>query len=126
MTKIPLEIKLAAVLNFYATGSYQRTTGDVMFHNMDQSMVSRSVAEISTILEDTICRQYVKFPDNRTQSQYKQRFFEKTGHPGVIGCVDGTHINILAPRENEHVFVDRRGNHSMNVQLVNIYKSVLM
>uniref|UniRef100_A0A8D9BCX6 Nuclease HARBI1 n=2 Tax=Cacopsylla melanoneura TaxID=428564 RepID=A0A8D9BCX6_9HEMI len=34
--------------------------------------------------------------------------------PTVVGCVDGTLINIDAPVENEEQFVDRHGAHSIN------------
>ena len=38
--------------------------------------------------------------------------------PGVIGCVDSTHIKIQAPHENENGFFNRKGFHSMNVQAI--------
>ena len=117
-TKIPLCIKLAAVLNFYATGSYQRTIGDVMLHSMDQSMISRSINEITNVLERKLCGKLIKFPNEDEKLQNKRLFFLKSKIPGVIGCVDGTHVDIIAPTENEHLFVDRKGNHSLNVQLV--------
>jgi hypothetical protein len=37
----------------------------------------------------------------------------------IIGAVDGTHINIKAPAENKHVFVNRKGRHSTNVMVIN-------
>ncbi|XP_046384859.1 putative nuclease HARBI1 [Ischnura elegans] len=38
--------------------------------------------------------------------------------PGVLGCVDGTHIAIKAPREAEPSYVNRKLFHSINVQIV--------
>jgi len=35
----------------------------------------------------------------------------------VLGCIDGTHIKIMAPRENEAEYVNRKGVHSLNVQV---------
>lgn len=56
------------------------------------------------------------------------RFYGEYGFPGVCGCVDGTHIAIVAPKTNddlypEHIYVNRKGYHSLNVQLVssNVY-----
>eukprot|EP00745_Piridium_sociabile_P026390 TRINITY_DN42126_c0_g1_i1.p1 TRINITY_DN42126_c0_g1~~TRINITY_DN42126_c0_g1_i1.p1 ORF type:complete len:207 (+),score=34.75 TRINITY_DN42126_c0_g1_i1:221-841(+) len=40
------------------------------------------------------------------------------GLPNVLGCVDGTQIQIQAPTQNEHEYVNRRGKHSINVQIV--------
>ena len=48
----------------------------------------------------------------------QQTFFAKAGMPSVVGCIDGTQIPILAPSEDEHVFVNRNGQHAINVQVV--------
>lgn len=49
------------------------------------------------------------------------RFFEKTGFPGVIGAIDGTHIAIFPPKiEREHLFINRKLYHSLNVMIVRI------
>lgn len=42
--------------------------------------------------------------------------------PEIIGIVDGTHVAITMPHENEHVFVNRKGYHSLNCQLVSTKK----
>uniref|UniRef100_A0A3P9BSJ7 Putative nuclease HARBI1 n=1 Tax=Maylandia zebra TaxID=106582 RepID=A0A3P9BSJ7_9CICH len=38
--------------------------------------------------------------------------------PGVVGVIDGTHVRIIAPSEDEAVFVNGRNFHSINVQIV--------
>jgi hypothetical protein len=43
-------------------------------------------------------------------------FDESGGFPGVIGCVNGTHVRITAPNVDEPSFVNRKGYHSLNVQ----------
>ncbi|XP_063328757.1 putative nuclease HARBI1 [Pelmatolapia mariae] len=40
------------------------------------------------------------------------------GFPGVIGCIDGTHIPIIAPSVNEGDYVNRKSFHSINVQII--------
>ena len=38
--------------------------------------------------------------------------------PLLFGCVDGTHVQIVAPRKDrETVFVNRKGFHSLNVMV---------
>jgi len=51
------------------------------------------------------------------------RFYEKFGIPGVIGIIDGTHIAIVSPKSDdpiypEHIYINRKGYHSINTQLV--------
>jgi DDE superfamily endonuclease len=41
--------------------------------------------------------------------------------PGVIGYIDGTHVKIQRPTEHEDVFVNRKGFHSINVQVMALY-----
>ncbi|XP_049825046.1 putative nuclease HARBI1 [Aethina tumida] len=45
-------------------------------------------------------------------------FSEKYNFPGVIGCIDCTHVAIFSPKIDEYVFVNRKGYHSINVQLI--------
>ncbi|XP_033995593.1 putative nuclease HARBI1 [Trematomus bernacchii] len=48
------------------------------------------------------------------------RFFVKIRYslPGIVGCIDGTHVRIQAPSEHEYLYVNRKGYHSINVQIV--------
>lgn len=51
------------------------------------------------------------------------RFFRKWNMRGIIGAVDGTHVEIIAPpvNDDEHppfVYINRKGRHSINVMLV--------
>lgn len=39
------------------------------------------------------------------------------GFPNVLGCIDGTFIRIIAPNENDPDCVNRKGFHSLNVQV---------
>ena len=43
-------------------------------------------------------------------------FHEIAGFPNVIGAIDGTHIRIKSPPNDEHLFVNRKNYHSINVQ----------
>lgn len=36
---------------------------------------------------------------------------------GVIGAVDGTHIRIAAPKEDHEVYINRKGYHSIQLQV---------
>ncbi|XP_060810170.1 putative nuclease HARBI1 [Amyelois transitella] len=38
--------------------------------------------------------------------------------PGCLACIDGTHVAIVCPHEHEERFYNRKGYHSLNVQIV--------
>lgn len=41
-----------------------------------------------------------------------------TGFPGVLGAIDGTHIPITAPRHSPGTYINRKGFHSLQLQVV--------
>jgi hypothetical protein len=60
---------------------------------------------------------YIKFPQTLEEVvEVKRGFFEKFNFPGVIGCIDGSFVAIVAPPRN--VFINRKNFHSLNVLLV--------
>ncbi|KAK3090716.1 hypothetical protein FSP39_014011 [Pinctada imbricata] len=62
-------------------------------------------------------QQFIKFPTGQQVSDTKNSFFRVAGFPNVLGCVDGTHIPIMRPKENEVDFVNRKSFHSLNCQM---------
>ena len=46
----------------------------------------------------------------------KKKFFKVGGFPSTIACVDGFHVPIVAPSNDEISFVNRKGWHSINVE----------
>ena len=43
---------------------------------------------------------------------------QQFGFPGVIWIIDCTHVAILPPVEDEHIYFSRKRFHSKNVQLI--------
>ncbi|XP_050339431.1 putative nuclease HARBI1 [Bactrocera neohumeralis] len=75
------------------------------------------------VLERTQCPKWVKF--GRTHYEVRQsnlHFYNKFAIPGVIGCIDGTHIKLLKPCDNEHLYLNRKGCFSVNAMIVCDYK----
>ncbi|XP_031558424.1 putative nuclease HARBI1, partial [Actinia tenebrosa] len=89
----PIDQVLIA-LRFYASGSFLQVIGDTV--GVDKATVSRVVFSVTQAL---IARrdQFIKWPSNQEIQEIKNAFFQRGGFPGVIGCVDGTHIRIQAP-----------------------------
>ena len=83
----------------------------------DKSTVSRVINNVTNALVLHKDR-FIKWPNPAETAESKQNFFLRGGFPGVIGCVDGTHVRIQAPSEDEAVYVNRKGWHSVNVQAI--------
>lgn len=125
-SRIDRLIRFAVAMRFYATGTYQRCAGEEYFTSMSQSSVSKCLDEVTYLLERHVCPNWIKFPKEiNEKTELKKQFYNATQFPGVIGCVDGTHINIIAPVDSECNYVDRMGKHSINVQLVSFYNQFI-
>lgn len=121
-SSVPNIIKLAATLRFFAQGSYQQGVGQDFLVGMCQAGISKTIAEMLTFIEQKICGKWISFamsPEEKIEA--KITFFNETGFPGVLGCVDGTHISIVAPTQSEHLFYNRKGFHSLNAMIVSRY-----
>ncbi|RVE51570.1 hypothetical protein evm_003702 [Chilo suppressalis] len=44
-----------------------------------------------------------------------RRFSDQFGFPGVLGCIDGTHVAIIRPQDYEEAYFNRKMYHSLNV-----------
>lgn len=116
---IPVIIKFFGVLQFYATGTYQRVIGRGFHISMSQQSLSRAINEVTNAIVNSFSEQWVRFPRTAEEKyQIKQRFMEARGFPGVIGAVDCTHVEILKPNIEEHNYINRKGYHSKNIQIV--------
>lgn len=113
-------------LNFLGNGSYQKSISSHMYNSMSQSSSSRFIAIVCDLMVRKLLPIWVTFPTTQEGMRLiKEGFFLKWGMAGVIGAVDGTHVKIVAPASTDenhppHLYIDRKGNHSINVMLVDI------
>ena len=89
--------------------------GDVF--GVSRMTVHRRILRVSAVLKRAICR-YVHLDNDQQTDQTKRTFFSFAHFPGAVGCIDCTHIRIQAPSVTEGEFVNRKGYHSINVQLI--------
>ncbi|KAI0230394.1 hypothetical protein LSAT2_019259 [Lamellibrachia satsuma] len=108
-------LQVIVTLRYYASGSFQDVCSELI--GIDQSTVSRTVTRVT----DAFLRQvpnHVRLPNQRQADRMKAKFYYTNGFPNVVGSIDGTQICIQAPSENEHAFINRKGYHSINVQVM--------
>ncbi|XP_068737172.1 putative nuclease HARBI1 [Montipora capricornis] len=109
-------VQVLVALRFFASGSFLQVIGDTV--GLPKFTVSRTIRDVSAAL---IYKQneFIHWPTTVDEiQQVKEGFFHKGGFPGVIGCVDGTHIRLQCPSQNEADYVNHKGYHSINVEAI--------
>jgi hypothetical protein len=101
-------------LRFYATGNFKTMTADV--HKISRPSVSRVMKDATDCLVRVFLN-LLKCPCTQQESAHiMQGFHDIAGFPNVIDAVDGTHIRIKFPSTDEHLYVNSKNHHSINVQ----------
>lgn len=114
-------LQVLCALMYFGSGSFQWVVGQDMLLGLSQSSVSRSIHKVVNAMERRMLKREISFPFPREYPVLKQKFMQSGGFPGVIGAIDCTHIKIIAPPEPMDVnYIDRRGDYSLNVQLVSM------
>ena len=84
---------------------------------VNKSTACRAIRRVSLALSQVSDR-YIHMPhDPRVFARSRAEFYAIAQFPRVIARVDGTHVRITAPSTNEWEYVNRKGYHSINVQL---------
>lgn len=120
-TSVTFRIKLLCALHFYGHGSYQVATGSCHMIALSQPSVSRYVKEVTNLIVTNLLDDLIKFPqDVLGQAKTREGFSSKFRMPAVLGAIDGCHVAIIAPPEDDdyyrgNLFRNRKGYHSLNV-----------
>jgi len=114
---IPSEAKLISCLSFFRSGSFQYVEGTI--NGISQSSFSRILDQFSSLMCCEYSSQFISFPNDVAKiNRTKEAFFDIAQFPGILGVIDGSHVPIKAPKNDEPLYVNRKGYHSINVQLV--------
>ena len=134
---VPPVLQLTATLSLLGSGGFQHSVGYDYLVGMSQSTISKIASNVLKEMETKLCPRHINFePEN--SAKCKEWFLQTYKIPGgndfffkfmsviknkllffiVIGCIDGTHIGLQKPTENEHMFFNRKGFHSLNAMVV--------
>lgn len=91
---IPPINQLLTCLRYYATGGHLSSIADFM--GIAISSASRCVKKVSQVIASLV-PQYVNMPRMEDAISTSSNFFQIASFPRVIGCIDGTHIQIQSP-----------------------------
>ena len=115
---LPVHLQVLTALSYFSSGSLHRVVADGRDLNLSQSSVTRVIQSFTSAVVD-LKDSFIKFPTLAADIHYNQQlFFHDHRIPNVVGLIDGTHVQIIAPVENEDVYVNRCSYHSLNIQVI--------
>lgn len=118
-SSIPATHQLAATLRFLAEGAYQRSVGKDFHVGLARSTVCKVLKTTLEVLETKLCRKWIQMLTTEEEKRTCKVFFmEKYGIPGIIGCIDGTHVKIVRPHRDDNLYYNRKGHYSINCLVV--------
>ncbi|XP_039602158.1 putative nuclease HARBI1 [Polypterus senegalus] len=113
---VPVHTQVLSTIGFVASGTFQRVIGDRS--GISQPTVSRIMPHVLHAII-SLTSQYITFPNTTAErTKIMTDFYNIAGFPSVIGAVDCTHVALKAPTVDEFAFVNRKGYHSINVQVI--------
>ncbi|XP_039313834.1 putative nuclease HARBI1 isoform X2 [Solenopsis invicta] len=68
---------------------------------------------------------FIKWPTGNLAIKVMRGFEESSSFPKTVGAIDGTHIRIDAPKENSVDYINRKGFHSIQLQLVCDHRTLI-
>ena len=111
----PAVIQLCSTLNILATGCTLRKTAELLGISYPTThRVFWNTINDLVLLAPT----FIKFPKVKEVQNIASQYFEISHIPNVIGCIDGSLIALKKPTLNEHIYINRKGVHSINVLIV--------
>ncbi|XP_072143787.1 putative nuclease HARBI1 [Dermacentor andersoni] len=116
-TALSVERQVLCALRFFATGSFQASVGSEETIGVTQPAVSSCVRRVAEAIVHAGARnKWVHFPRmSEEEAAMKEGFLRHCFILGVIGCVDGSLIAIIAPKsEPKAAFMCRKGYYALN------------
>nr|XP_027215952.1 uncharacterized protein LOC113808677 [Penaeus vannamei] len=113
--KILSEEKILVTLWLLGNQESFRCVGDRF--NLSKSSLHKVFLEVACAL-NLVMENIIVWPARDQINTFTEQCFRKTGFPGVVGAIDGTHIQIPGPKENKDSYVNRKMFTSIQLQAV--------
>ncbi|XP_076284711.1 uncharacterized protein LOC143211135 [Lasioglossum baleicum] len=112
---IPAQKQLLIAIWFMATPDSYRSVSTKF--GVGKATAFRALRRVTFVLH-CIAPRFITWPRGQVAVNVMQEFEKSCGFPNVIGAIDGTHIKIRAPSEDANSYINRKGFHSINVQVI--------
>ncbi|XP_063775475.1 putative nuclease HARBI1 [Pseudophryne corroboree] len=114
-TPIQPRRRLVIALWWYATPGEYRTISCLF--GVGISTVCSVIHQVTKAILDTLYKRFICLPQGQCLDDTIKGFVQ-CGYPQCAGAIDGTHIPIIAPRDNPADYYNRKGWHSIVLQAV--------
>ncbi|XP_072350726.1 putative nuclease HARBI1 [Scyliorhinus torazame] len=115
-TALPVAVKVTVALNFYTTGSFQAASG--LTNDITQYAIHCCIRDVTEVLYSKR-NQFISFPmETESQAERALGFRAIADFPQVQGVLGCAHVALRAPYDHPGVYVNKKGFHSLKVQLV--------
>jgi hypothetical protein len=111
---LSVQQQIQIALHWFGTGCQYHSVGDM--HGVSKATVHRCIKRVTMSINRVLGPQLIRWPNN--MMEVVRGFNRIGGLPLVTGAVDGVLIPIDGPNVGEEAFVDRYGDHSINVMAV--------
>lgn len=113
---LSVEKQIAVTLYKLASCAEYRVVGNIF--GIHKSTVKKCLYRVVNAINELMIKDYLQLPNIYEAVEIAMNF-EKISHiPQIVGCIDGSHIPILAPAEGYRDFVNRKGWPSYVLQAV--------
>ncbi len=115
---VPPHKQLLMTLHFVAHESKYFQGGDKF--GVSRSTVFKHVYAVLYVIGDQLLSKYVRWPSSSEQRDIAEFYEDKYSFPGVVGAIDGTHMQIARPPDKffpQDYFSNRTKRFTMNCQI---------
>ncbi|CAL1672278.1 unnamed protein product [Lasius platythorax] len=113
---IPAQKQLLMALWMMATPDSYRSACTKF--DMGKATAIRAMRRVTYALH-SLAPRFIQWPQGERATEVMAAFKRVNAFPGVIGAIDGTHVEIRSPQDDNHqAYINRKGYPSVHVQAV--------
>ena len=112
----PLHERLLMVLWYQASQDKYAAIADNF--GMDKSTANLSIRNLLSFICTYLCDKLIHWPTRDEQEEMQALYMDLYNFPGIVGMIDGTHVQIRKPDERGYDYYNRKDYYSVVLQVV--------